>query len=495
MRKTVSSFLADGPLKQFFAGRQVHQIENDRLADGSEHASDAEAILSYRQLQDVADYRQALQTWFGRLALGSHLMVIVPHAFLYERRLALPSPWRPQQRRLYTPASLMAEIEEALIPNTYRIRWLGDMDRQYDYGQDAAFEPQGDSDIALVLERIVPPAWSLEHQVNPRAASPLDALDFAFEPERTRIEMDGKPLVRRVLILKLDHLGDLIMGLPALERVRHYFADATIDLVVGSWNVAMAQDLGLADRVLAFDAFPRNSSEEEPNVPATLGRFQALVTDDYDLAIDLRTDVDTRVLLQAVKAPLKAGIGTRARFPFLNIALPLDSTRNEAERVRDERIGPHSFSLQGSGRRSHFALYSDRRTVERDCAIVWGPYLELDPGDYIFDFYIDLEDERGDGLLRLDVALDRGKTVSEMIVSGPANFHLPFRVDKPKTVFEARINTIEGHAGISFGFHGGRLIKKGPGNVLHQTEYACLLVELVKLRVRDFGTLVDVGTA
>lgn len=495
-----ASFPFGGVLDQFVAGRQVRWIDDTP----AKLPGDTEAVavaLSCRQLQDLPDYRQALRRWFDQVAIGGHLIVIVPHAFLHERRLALPSPWRPGQRRLYTPASLLTEVEEALVPNSYRVRWLGDLDRGYDYGLDPHLAPSGDSDVALVLERIALPVWSLVPTVVAPAIGPaaefgrvpLDTPDYAFEPARTRIEIDATPPIRRVLILKLDHLGDFIMGLPALERARRLFADATIDLVVGSWNADMARGLGVADRVIAFDAFPRNSSEHEPDVHATLDAFRATVTGDYDLAIDLRTDLDTRILLRAARAPLKAGIGIRARFPFLDIALPLDGTRNEAERVRDERIGHQGFSLQGSGRRGHFALYSDRETVERDYAIVWGPYLELDPGDYLFDFYLDLEERRGDGLLRLDVALDHGRRVAEMIVSGPARFHLPFRVDAPGTVFEARIATVDDYPSISFGFHGGRLIKRGPGNVLHQTEYACLLIELVKLRLRDFGTARELG--
>lgn len=383
----------------------------------------------------------------------------------------------------------MTEVEEALVPNSYRVRWLGDLDGTYDYRSTPDLEPKGESDIALVLERIEMPAWSLVSPPSQHFPPPLARADFAFEPARTRIEVDDRPTIAKLLVLKLDHLGDFIMGLPALTRLRRYFPDASIDLMVGSWNVDMAKDLGIADTVIPFDAFPRNSSEEEPDVPATLGIFKSIVTDRYDLAIDLRADIDTRPLLKAARADLKAGIGTRQRFPFLDIALPVDGTRNDPERAREQNINPQEFSIQGNGRRKHFALYSDRNTVERDCAIIWGPYFKLEPGDYIFDFYIDIEDDYRGGLLRLDIALDRGQTVAEMFVSGPSNYHLAFRVDKPDTIFEARISTVEGHPSISFGFHGGRLIKRGPENVLHQTEYACLLVELVKMRVMDFGTL------
>ena len=490
-----SARLLQGPLAAYLAQRRIGWIDDPAEAVNRSEAppSDDEVVVAYRVLQEAADYRANLQRWFSRVAPGGHLIVVVPHAFLHERQTALPSRWNRHQKRLYTPASLLSEVEEALVPNTYRVRWLGDLDGGYDYNQSVTIEPTGESDVGIVIERIAPPTWSLDEELPRRGHVVADAPPFAFEPPHTRLEVARRGSVERLLLLKLDHLGDLIMAIPALERARRYFPDARIDLVVGSWNVDLATDLRLADRVIGFDAFHRNSSEVEPNVDATLGLFRTQITDRYDLAIDLRADVDTRPLLNAVRAPLKAGIGRRARFPFLDIALPLDHVRNEATRPRDDHVAPDRFVIQGSGTRRHFGLYSDRETVERKHPIIWGPYLELSPGDYMFDFYIDLQQEHGSGLLHLDIALDRGRRVSEMVISGPGSYHLHFRVDKPHTVFEARVATVEGSPSITFGFHGGRLIRKGPGNVLHQSEYAALLVELVRMRLDETGMIEDIA--
>jgi hypothetical protein len=487
----------DGPLKQFTHGRHVHILPGGKAdpEPGGQAAERFDVVVSYWLLQDLPDYRSAIRGWFDLLSPGGHLILIVPHAFLYERQVALPSPWRVQQRRLYTPGSLGQELEEALSPNEYRVRWLGDLDAGYDYGLNRNVEPTGGSDVALVVERIRPPVWSLEPEAPLAQAIGPAAIPYAFEPLRTRIEVAARPDTQRMVVLKLDHLGDFIMALPALERMRRYFPDAHIDLVVGSWNAGMAREIGIADRVIPFDAFPRNSTEVEPNVEATLGKFRDLVTDTYDIAVDLRTDTDTRTLLRAVRAPIKAGIGTRRQFPFLDIALPLDDTRNDPERARDDMISHHVFHLQGTARRSHFGLHVDKNIVGRESAIVWGPYLMLNEGDYIFDFYIDLERDRGDGLLRLDIALDHGRAVSEMYVSGPATFQLKFEVEKPGTPFEARIWAVPDQPAISFSFYGGRLIQKTPNNVLHQSEYSTLLVELMKLRLIDFDMLREVRPA
>lgn len=479
-------FLDAGPLGPFIAGKTVRQVGP---AHDEVPAEPVDVVLSYCRLQDMADYRSALQGWFESVGTGGHLIVVVPHAFLYERQLGLPSPWRAEQRRLYTPGSLLQEIEEALVPNSYRVRWAGDLDQGYDYALSPTFEPQGRSDAAVVLEKIAPPAWDLGPHPSSMAA-PKTA-DFTFEPVRTRVELNAFLPVKRLLVLKLDHVGDFIMALPALERLRSYFADSEFTLVVGSWNVDMARELGLADKVIGFDAFPRNSTEEEPNVVATLGQFRSLITDHYDVAVDLRTDTDTRVLLQAVSSTFKAGIGRRAQFPFLDIALPLDSTRNEAERAQEDHIAPLRFESQGSARRTPFAIHSDKHTVERDCAIIWGPYFELRPGDYIFDFYIDLDPDRADGVLGLDIAVNRGQTIAKMLVSEPGKYQLPFRIEQSPTTFEARVYVIDDRPSLSFSFYGGRLIRRGAESVLHQSEYSTLMVELLKLRLQEFGIVRD----
>lgn len=450
-------------------------------------ASQTCVFAGYR-LHGLADYRSALQTWFRAVRPGGHLVIAVPHAFLSERKLALPSPWDPGQRRLYTPASLLAEVEEALVPNSYRVRWLGDYDSGYDYALDRDVEPTGARDVLLALERIEVPAWGLVETPVIKAPAP----DYAFTPAHTRVEFAERRPRRKVLILKLDHLGDFIMGLPALERARAAFADAEITLVVGSWNLGMATEQGLADRVLAFDVFPRNSSEEEVDVHAKAALFQGLVTEEFDLAMDLRTDPDTRFLLRHVAAAVKAGIGTRAQFPHLDIFLPIDFTRNEPETAREEKINHHAFSSRRELTRGEYRIGFDRADAATESALVWGPYYKLRPGRYIFEPFVEI-DPAADGVLSFDVALDR-KWVVHTTVSGSEPVRLSFSVERPNALFEFRIWAIEGLPAASFSFYGGRLLREGGASVLHQSEYLMLLIELIAMRMDRFGLLTATET-
>lgn len=476
-----------GPLGPFIADGDV--LEVDGSAPGAPVAADEsqETVFAGYRLQDIADYRGALQSWFRAVRVGGHLIVAVPHAFLYERQLALPSRWQPAQRRLYTPRALIEEIEEALAPNSYRVRWLGDDDTDYDYGLGVDMPPTGAHDVLLAIQRIAPPAWRPAAVSAAKAPAP----DFAFEPGRTRIEAAAPRPCDKILILKLDHLGDFIMGLPALERARAAFAGAEITLVVGSWNVAMAQEMGIADHILPFDVFPRNSSEEVVDVVGKTALFQAMITEDYDLAIDLRSDPDTRFLLRSVRAGIRAGIGTRAQFPYLDIFLPIDGTRNEPETARIDEFNHHSFASHPDVVRGEFRMFGAAKYAQAESAMVWGPYYRLRPGRYMFEPYIEFGD-KGAGLLSLDVALDQ-QWVVHKTVPADGRVQLPFVVEKAQSLFEFRIWALRDSPAIDFHFYGGRLIREGAASVLHQSEYLSLLIELVQMRVSRFGLLGDSG--
>lgn len=471
-----------GPLGSFLADGAVFEIGAPVNTQMAPDSSQSVVFAGYR-LQDLADYRGALQSWFRLVRVGGFLVIAVPHAFLSERQISLPSRWNPAQKRLYTPASLLGEIEEALAPNSYRVRWLSDDDSGYDYQLDREHEPVGAHDVLLAIERIAPPAWGLCEIPKAKALSP----DFAFEPDRTRVEFVTLKPRRKILILKLDHLGDFIMAIPALEKARFAFADSEITLIVGSWNVDMARQLAIADRVLSFDVFPVNSSEQKVDVPGKTALFEKMLTEDYDLAIDFRTDADTRFLLKSVRAALRAGLGTKVQFPFLDIFLPVDFNRNEPESARDDEISHKLFSAQKDTVRGEFRISCAKEKARCESAIIWGPYFAMRPGRYFFEPYLEL-DPSGDGLLSLDIALDR-QWVTKTTVPSPERVRLSFVVEKPGTLFEFRIWAIEETPAISFSFFGGRLFRVGGSSVLHQSEYLSLLIELISMRMDRFGVV------
>jgi ADP-heptose:LPS heptosyltransferase len=160
---------------------------------------------------------------------------------------------------------------------------------------------------------------------------------------------------QRILLIKLDHIGDFLISLPAFRRIRESFPHARITLVCGPWNRQLAQEVGLFDEIRTFSFFSEQSrgdfrQKRDPLWIATIHqRFAEIANGRYDLAADFRYDVDTRRLLTMVEAKYRAGIGDFAEFPFLDLAVPSD--RHEV-RQAPSNLEIAQFDLpfhQGSG--------------------------------------------------------------------------------------------------------------------------------------------------
>lgn len=113
-------------------------------------------------LEHISDYKNAIQEWYRVTKVKGFIVIVVPHQFLYEKRKSLPSRWNADHKRFYTPSSLLKEVEDSLIPNTYRVRFLEDGDKDFNYNILPSSHSDGQYEITLVLQKIAPPSWNLE---------------------------------------------------------------------------------------------------------------------------------------------------------------------------------------------------------------------------------------------------------------------------------------------------------------------------------------------
>ncbi len=136
--------------------------------------------------------------------------------------------------------------------------------------------------------------------------------------------------VQRILCLKLDHIGDVLIAAPALMLLRRSFAQAHITLVCGPWNVGLVRRLQVADAIVPAAIFSQNSvMDSDPDArtkrrDAAVAELQALNLGPFDLAIDMRRDDDTRELLKLFNARVYAGFGDLETFGYLDVALPFE---------------------------------------------------------------------------------------------------------------------------------------------------------------------------
>jgi len=298
--------------------------------------------------------------------------------------------------------------------------------------------------------------------------------------QHTRMERRLPVASLRIVVLKLDHLGDFILGLPAMERLRRLFPRAHITLVCGAWNLAAARGLGLFDAVVEFGAFPQRLDQGAwPERAVLVERLREVLVESFDLAIDLRVDDDTRDYLCAVNARLRAGVGTRSRFGFLDVFLPIDATRAQ----------PPPASLLAAAQFSHAAQCQDLRfaiafegCVTAPESLVFGPYLRLPLGHYRLRPFIEVSL----GEISCEVVIDDCS-----LWSGPVGSEITFFNPVPMGHFQFRLTRSETDPACAFRFFGGELTRDAVSDGLHQSEYLQLLVELVAMRVHS-GILTEV---
>jgi hypothetical protein len=457
--------------------------------------SDLDAVIIRHVLQRAPEYRQLLAAAFDRLAVGGFLIITVPHQYLFERKLQPPSRLRPTNLRFYSPASLMAEIEEAIDPFEYRVRLLADDDRGHDPSTPLHQPPLGAADLVLVIERVARPPWrdSLAGEDMPafmpdQAVRHPPAGDFAVLPYRRVSPVDGA--ISSILVLKLDHRGDFVMADEAFRILRHSFPSATITLVCGRWNVAAAESLGLFDRILPFDFFPEDASGVWLNTHDDLKKqFRKLVAGfEFDLAIDLRLYEDTRDLLRLVRTKRRAGFDPYdifAEWLTIRLAVPVPTRDGRAEII----LYPAAkFHCRSGGHLGYEIAYAEPQSLSADTTLLWGPYVRHPPGEYEIEILVEARDS--EFTLLFDIAANKGVSVLGVgalaIVPGGKSFpKIQLYCRDPIEDFEIRLFPGGTDPVPPYRFFGVRCTRKGSHIGVHQREAMALLAHLVPLRVRD----------
>jgi ADP-heptose:LPS heptosyltransferase len=112
---------------------------------------------------------------------------------------------------------------------------------------------------------------------------------------------------RKILLVRLDHLGDAALTLLAFRRVRESYPGAAITALVGAWNVDLLRGSKDVDEVIVYNgpAFARQRLQRM-SLRERLGVVGDLRLKKFDLVIGFRDDFITALM------PLFLGCSGRA---------------------------------------------------------------------------------------------------------------------------------------------------------------------------------------
>jgi lipopolysaccharide heptosyltransferase II len=142
----------------------------------------------------------------------------------------------------------------------------------------------------------------------------------------------GSP--RRILLLRLERIGDLIMVLPAIADVRTLAPGATIDLVVGSWNAELARAVPAVNAIETLDAAWLAREGAGRSLGGLLRAARAWRRRDYDLAINFEPDIRSNLIAAAAGAAWTAGYRSGGGGHLLDLALDFDTRAHTTANAR-----------------------------------------------------------------------------------------------------------------------------------------------------------------
>ena len=158
--------------------------------------------------------------------------------------------------------------------------------------------------------------------------------------------------IKRILVIRPDHLGDLLFATPALARLRGAFPNAQITGLVGPWGRAIWQDNPNLD-ALKVVTFPGIAGDRgNPLAPYSLLRRTAskLAQENYDLGVTLRFDHWWgAALLAAAGIPRRWGYDTPGMGAWLTNTVPYKAGLHEVE----QNLALVEALIKGEGGQQH----------------------------------------------------------------------------------------------------------------------------------------------
>jgi ADP-heptose:LPS heptosyltransferase len=176
----------------------------------------------------------------------------------------------------------------------------------------------------------------------------------------------------RILLVRPDHLGDVVLTTPVLNALRERVPQAHITMMVGPWSSEVVARHPAIDRLITcpFPGFQR--ADQQPLAPYTLllSTAQQVRRGNFDIAINLRPDFWWgAALIYLARIPRRVGYALTPGKAFLTHTLPFSSPEHASRSnlrllsaglqaldyaALEEPLTPERYPL-------HFAATADER--------------------------------------------------------------------------------------------------------------------------------------
>jgi lipopolysaccharide heptosyltransferase II len=144
------------------------------------------------------------------------------------------------------------------------------------------------------------------------------------------------PSIRRILIIRLDLIGDVVLTLPAVRALHRAYPEAEIDFLALETSAGILANEPEIARVLTFDPYLWRRRFSALN-PATWRAVRAFVRTmrarHYDLAVSVAGDIAS-ILARLSGAPRRVGFAGEAYANLLTVPVPGGRYRRRQHEVQ-----------------------------------------------------------------------------------------------------------------------------------------------------------------
>ncbi len=116
--------------------------------------------------------------------------------------------------------------------------------------------------------------------------------------------------VGNILIIRLDHIGDVIFSTPVPQNLKNHYKGAKITFLAGSWAKEIVINNPYIDEVICYDApwFSKKSGGLS-GILKLVKLCAELKKHNYDVAFDLRGDLRSILIMAASSIKFRVGFG------------------------------------------------------------------------------------------------------------------------------------------------------------------------------------------
>jgi ADP-heptose:LPS heptosyltransferase len=142
------------------------------------------------------------------------------------------------------------------------------------------------------------------------------------------------PEPKKILCIRIDHIGDVLLTTPAFRALRKKYPKARIDVLVRSFSKEILDGNKNINKILTFDFPWLGLHGKKASWKETISFIKHLRKEKYDIAVDFHAD-PRNILLAAKAARYRVGYGIRGFGFLLNKVVPYKTARHQIQHNLD----------------------------------------------------------------------------------------------------------------------------------------------------------------